>query len=72
MNFTQDIVATLCAGLDNQPLFHLSLGSKGLFLSNFRSTVLSTVSISSRMTISRIPRSLSIPDPLLEAASSVL
>jgi hypothetical protein len=57
MNFTKEIVATLCAGLDKEPLFHMSLGSKELFHSNFLSSVLSTVSI---------------PYPVSEAASSIL
>ncbi len=35
MNSSDEIVATLCAALEKEPLFHMSLGSKELFHSNF-------------------------------------
>ena len=35
MSFSEEIVATLCAALEKEPLFHMSLGSKELFHSNF-------------------------------------
>jgi hypothetical protein len=35
MRFSDEIVATLCAALEKEPLFHISLGSKELFHSNF-------------------------------------
>jgi hypothetical protein len=35
MNSNDEIVATLCAALEEEPLFHMSLGSKELFHSNF-------------------------------------
>lgn len=35
MNSNDEIVATLCAALEKEPLFHMSLGSKELFHSNF-------------------------------------
>lgn len=35
MGSNDKIVATLCAALDQEPLFHMSLGSKELFHSNF-------------------------------------
>ncbi|HXL38268.1 MAG TPA: PD-(D/E)XK nuclease family protein [Ktedonobacteraceae bacterium] len=35
MNFSEEIVANLCAALEKEPLFHMSLGSKELFHSNF-------------------------------------
>ncbi len=35
MSSSDEIVATLCAALEKEPLFHMSLGSKELFHSNF-------------------------------------
>lgn len=35
MNSNDEIVATICAALKKEPLFHMSLGSKELFHSNF-------------------------------------
>ena len=35
MSFGDEIVATLCTALEKEPLFHMSLGSKELFHSNF-------------------------------------
>ena len=35
MNFSDKIVATYCVNLEKEPLFHMSLGSKELFHSNF-------------------------------------
>jgi len=35
MSSIDEIVATLCAALEKEPLFHMSLGSKELFHSNF-------------------------------------
>ena len=35
MNSNEEIVATLCAALEKEPLFHMSLVSKEMFHSNF-------------------------------------